>query len=76
MGLSTTSIPSKRTDQGCDPAACHTILASHVSSRSLRLDYDMHLGPLRILPHALLVRRLLEKNLPGALTLLERKSES
>ncbi len=42
----------------------------------LRLDYDMRLGPLGTLLHALLVRRLLEKNLPGALALLKRRVES
>ena len=42
----------------------------------LRLDYDMRLGPLGALLHAVLVRRLLERNLPGALALLKRRVET
>ncbi len=39
---------------------------------ALRLDYDMRFGPLGALAHVLAVRRLLERNLPGALALLRR----
>jgi hypothetical protein len=36
----------------------------------------MRFGPLGALLHALLVQRLLERNLPGALALLERRVET
>ncbi len=42
----------------------------------LRLDYDMRFGPLGALLHALLVRRLLGRNLPGALAAPKRRVET
>lgn len=42
----------------------------------LRLDYQMRFGPIGALLHALLVRRLLVRNLPGALALLKRRVET
>jgi hypothetical protein len=49
---------------------------SHSTRVKLRLDYEMRFGPLGALLHALLVRRLLVRNLPGALALLKRRVET
>ena len=43
---------------------------------TLRLDYDLRFGPLGALLHRVVVRRLLERNLPGALALLKRHVEA
>lgn len=43
---------------------------------TLRLSYDMRFGPLGALLHGLLVRRLLARNLRGALALLKRRVET
>ncbi len=41
----------------------------------LRFDYHLRFGPLGALLHALIVRRLLARNLPGALAALRRRVE-
>lgn len=51
-------------------------LAEQSTRVKLRLDYDLRFGPLGALLHALVVRRLLVRNLPSALAALKRRVET